>query len=85
MIVADNHAPEVFSNLYERGNNQAKAYALIGLYMVNTSRFREIYDSLSTSNEEFLLMEGCIISKEKLSVIGKHIDSGRFHPRPPRK
>jgi hypothetical protein len=85
LIVADDHAPDVFANLYERGNNQAKAYALLGLYLVNTDRFRKIYDSLPVSNEELLQMKGCIISKERLSVIAKGIDSGQIRPQPSRK
>jgi len=85
LIVGDDHASDVFGTLYESGNNQAKAYALLGLYLVNAGRFRDIYDSLSTSKEELLLMRGCIVSKEKLSVIAKRIDNGQFLPQAPQK
>jgi hypothetical protein len=78
VILADHQAPDVFDTLYERGNNQAKAYALLGLYLVNPGRFREIYTSLPTSNEELHLMEGCIMSYEKLSTVAKRINAGEL-------
>lgn len=78
LILADHQAEKVFGGLYQRGNNQAKAYALLGLYLLGSDRYRDIYISLSTSNEELHLMQGCILSNEKLNVVAKRIDVGEF-------
>jgi hypothetical protein len=81
LILADSSASKVFVTLYERGNNQAKAYALLGLYTVDPDRFHEIFPSATASNEELHQMQGCIMSNEKLSILAKRIGDGAFSPR----
>ena len=85
LILTDNSAENVFGTLYERGNNQAKAYALLGLSMVNTFRFQNIYPSAVASNEELHSMQGCVMFNEKLSTIAKRISAGVFSNRAPGK
>lgn len=77
-IMANHPPPEVFAALYEQGNSQGKAYALLGLQQLKSTRFQEIASSLSKSDQELALMQGCIMSREKLSSIAKRIDAGEF-------
>ena len=76
--MANHPSPEVFGALYEQGNSQAKAYALLGLHELKSARFQEIAASLSKSDGELALMQGCIMSREKLSSIARRIDAGEF-------
>ena len=86
LILANHQAENIFGTLYQRGNNQAKAYALLGLYILGSARYRDIYASLSTSKEKLHLMEGCIASNEQLDVMAKRIDVGEFsHRNPPKQ
>ena len=78
VIVEDAQAARIFADLYEHGNRQAKAYALLGLHRTNPEKFREIYTALSKSTAELLVMGGCIVSTEKLRVVAKQIDEGGF-------
>jgi hypothetical protein len=79
-LILQNHpqAAAVFNDLYVHGNNEAKAYALLGLYRLNPARFREIYATLPKSKDELQMMQGCILFKQKLVVVAKQINEGGF-------
>ncbi len=78
LILQDAEAAAAFDDLYAHGNNEAKAYALLGLHQLNPARFQEIYASLSNSGEELETMQGCIISKAKLKEVARQISEGGF-------
>ncbi|HEY8996264.1 MAG TPA: hypothetical protein VIM60_00115 [Edaphobacter sp.] len=78
VILQDAEAAAAFDDLFAHGNNEAKAYALLGLHQLNPSRFQELYASLSNSGEELETMQGCIISKAKLKEVARQISEGGF-------
>jgi len=82
VLMIDPQAEQAFEDLYVHGNNQAKAYALLGLHTLRPQRFHEIYDKLSTTGEEVSVMQGCIASKRKLKTIAQEIDGGSFVVKP---
>jgi hypothetical protein len=67
-----------FEKLFAEGNMQAKSYALVGIYKLNPTRFKELACPLRDSKENVTTMEGCIISDEPLTYILKQIESGKY-------
>ena len=67
-----------FEKLYSTGNSQTKCYALVGIHMLNPTRFSELVQPLRDSKETVTTMSGCILFRETFGDIIKQIESGRF-------
>lgn len=79
-VLEDEHAMQVFEDLYQRGNAQGRAYALLGIYSIDPARFHALSSPLSKSTEKVKTMNGCIMSTETLGAVVKDIGAGGFHP-----
>ncbi len=64
--------------IYEKGNPQAKSYALAGLRKLDVSRFETLRTSLQHSPVKVQIMRGCILSGETLQQIASGIESGQY-------
>ena len=71
-------ALEEFEKVYATGDAAAKSYALVGIRQLDRERFSELLHSLQGSQQNVLIMQGCIIQKQKLADIVRTIDAGRF-------
>jgi hypothetical protein len=76
-ILARSSALTDFEKLFSQGNIQAKAYALVGIYKLNPTRFTELARPLRDSIEDVRVMNGCIILSEPFAQILNQIESGR--------
>jgi hypothetical protein len=77
-VLNRNSALTDFEKLFVEGNLQAKSYALVGIYKLNATRFKELARPLRDSKESVTTMEGCIISHEPFAFILKQIESGKY-------
>ena len=67
-----------FEQLFEKGNPQAKSYALAGLRKLDVSRFETLRMSLQNSPVKVQIMRGCILSRESLQQVASGIESGQY-------
>lgn len=69
---------ELFRNIYKDGNNQAKAYALVGLYYCEKPEFDRIAKQVESEKaKEVECMGGCIVYRSDLKEIIKSMKSGK--------
>lgn len=80
IVLGDAHAMQSFENLYQHGNAQGRAYALLGIYSIDPARFHALSSPVSESTEKVKTMSGCIMSTETLGAVVKDIGAGGFHP-----
>jgi hypothetical protein len=66
-----------FEKLFAEGTIQAKSYALVGFYILNLTRFKELSRTMHDSKESVTVMKGCIVSHESFAHLLKQIDSGK--------
>jgi hypothetical protein len=78
IILSRNSALSDFEKVYASGNSQAKAYALVGIHILDTKRFDEVLLIIKASNEEIMTERGCMISTEYLGAIAKQIQRGQY-------
>jgi hypothetical protein len=67
-----------FEKLFAEGTIQAKSYALVGIHILNSTRFTELSRTMHDSKESVTVMKGCIISHESFTHILKQIESGKY-------
>lgn len=67
-----------FERLYTAGNLQAKSYALAGIRMLDTNRFKGLLRSLGDSKETVQTQSGCLVFHESLGEVLKHIAAGQY-------
>ena len=60
------------------GNPQAKSYALFGIRVLNSDRFKELSRNLRESKTEVVTQSGCIEYKEPLGTVLKHIEAAEY-------
>jgi len=77
-ILTSSSALATFEKLYAVGNPQAKSYALVGIRSLSPSRFRELSQTASTSKEEVVTQEGCIVYHEAFGVIVRRMENGKY-------
>jgi hypothetical protein len=75
-------APEktaLFHTLWEKGNNQAKCYALIGLYWVRDPDADRLAEQLVLSRASVATIRGCIVgTHEQVATFVDFIKSGDY-------
>jgi hypothetical protein len=67
-----------FENLYADGTPEAKSYALAGIRKLDGSHFKELLQTLQSSQEKVMTMQGCIIEDRTMAQVAKSIDSGQY-------
>ena len=69
----------LFHTLWEKGNNQAKCYALIGLYWVNDPDADRLAQQLIRSHTSVATIRGCIVgTREQVASFVDTIKSGEY-------
>lgn len=64
--------------LFSKGNAQAKAYALTGLWQINPKRFAELASSLETSSKPVRTMRGCLMMNVPMHNVIQSIRAGQY-------
>lgn len=80
VVLGDTHAMQNFEDLYQHGNAQARAYALLGIYSIDPAQFHALSSPMSKSTEKVKTMSGCIMSTKTFGAIVREIGAGGFHP-----
>lgn len=78
VILSRPSAKADFEKLLIIGNPQAKAYALVGMRVLDRKHFEQISRPLRNSTEEVVMESGCIVHQETFSTVLKQIDTGQY-------
>ena len=78
VVMSRPSAESDFERLLLVGNQQAKAYALVGIRTLDPARFKQLSASLANSKEEVVTQQGCIVDHEAPSTVLTRIASGRY-------
>jgi len=78
LILARTSALADFEKLLSVGNPQAKSYALFGIRVLNSDRFKELSRNLRESKTEVVTQSGCIEYQERLGTVLEHIEAGEY-------
>jgi hypothetical protein len=77
-IVKRKDALEQFIKLYVRGNNEAKAYAVVGFYYLDPILYEHIKSIYGDSTLWLRTVEGCDDSGEPLSTFFERVERGAY-------
>lgn len=77
-LAASPNKAELFHTLWDKGNSQAKCYALIGLYWVKDPQADELAEKLVSSHVPVATARGCIVgTQEQVATFIDSIKSGQ--------
>lgn len=77
-IMARPSALATFEQLFATGNAQAKAYALVGIRILDVQRFNELSKPLREVPSTITIQNGCLMSHVLFSAVLKGIDAGNY-------
>jgi hypothetical protein len=77
-ILARPSAAADFEKIYQKGNLQAKCYALAGLFNVSRDKYSELSDSLHHQSSPVAVMTGCIMSHQSVASVIDQIGAGAY-------
>jgi hypothetical protein len=69
-------------DLYQRGNTQAKAYALVGLRWLNAPEYKVYRDEFRSSAVPVVVQSGCIVRHQDASFVVSVIEAGAYDSYP---
>jgi hypothetical protein len=79
VLLRDKNADKLFGELFEKAaTNEAKAYALFGLYEIDKKRYKEALKTLGDTNQTLNTAEGCIVETRTLEWALKAIENGKL-------
>jgi hypothetical protein len=67
-----------FERLYVQGTPEARSYALAAIRKLDPEHFRDLAQSLRSSQERVVTMKGCIMEDRTMAEVVKEIDSGGY-------
>lgn len=76
VILARPSSKEDFERLFTIGNPQAKAYALLGLYVLKSPKFKELASHPQLEMITLHTQSGCIVRAEVLTEVIGRIERG---------
>ena|SRR5579883_2679455 len=80
VILSRSSAKNDFERLFAIGTPEAKAYALVGIHVLDPARFEQLSLSLRDSKAEVETASGCIVFKKTMVSILPEIRQGSYAP-----
>ena len=84
-VIARDDAIELFLEMYVRGNNQAKAYAMVAFYYMAPSLYDNLRELHKKRKTLVTCQSGCLRSTKSLAKLHNWIEMGRYGQEVPEK